>query len=98
MTDLTTARPTFPVIPSPVPVLPSPDGTTLITEQQVMFGTAAAVALPRVQPGRWASMAAAVSHAMSALFTDSRPPAQRYRARRFAYLEDALMSREMGRL
>jgi hypothetical protein len=97
MTDLTIARPTFPVVPLPVPVLPSPDGTTLITEQQVMFGTTAAVALPRVQPGRWATMATAVSRAMRALFTDI-PPAQRYKARRFVYLENALMSREMARL
>jgi len=39
-----------------------------------------------------------VSAAVSALFTDSRPPAQHVQARRYAYLESALMSREMARL
>lgn len=95
MIDLTTiARPTLrkTVVPSPVA---SFEGTTLITEQQVLFGTAAAVALPRVRPSRWSVAAKAVSGAMSAL---SRPPAARYKARRFVYLENAQMSREMYRL
>ncbi len=78
--------------------MPATGGTTLITEQQVLFSTAAAVALPRVEPSRWAMAIKSVSSAMSTLFTDSRPPAQRYRARRYVYLENALMSREMDRL
>lgn len=101
MIDLTTTvRPTFEPAaePTPVPVVPATGGTTLITEKQVLFSTAAAVALPRVRPSRWAMAIKSVSSAMSALFTDSRPPAQRYQARRHAYLENALMSREMDRL
>jgi len=35
---------------------------------------------------------------MSALFTDSRPPAQRCVARRCVYLEDSVMGRAMYRL
>jgi hypothetical protein len=101
MIDLTTVRPRFhtTVAPAPVPLpMPAADGTTLITEQQVVFSTAAAVALPRVRPGRWAMAIKAVSSAVRSLFTDSRPQAQRYQARRYGYLENALMSREMYRL
>ena len=101
MIDLTTTvRPPFgpTAEPSPVSVAPSTGGTTLITEQQVLFSTAAAVALPRAKPSRWAMAIKSVSSVMSALFTDSRPPAQHYQARRYAYLENALMSREMDRL
>ena len=101
MTDLTTTgRTTFADrLPSVAGVAPpATGGTTLITEQQVLFSTAAAVALPRVEPSRWAMAIKSVSSAMSALFTDSRPPAQRYQARRSVYLENAVMSREMDRL
>jgi hypothetical protein len=99
MIDLTTiTRPTFrkTVVPSP-PVIPAPssEGTTLITEQQVLFATAAAAALPRVRPSRWSLAARAVT---GALTTASRPPAARYKSRRLVYLENAQMSREMDRL
>ena len=97
----TTTRPTLAktVVPSPVVIpAPSSEGTTLITEQQVLFATAAAVALPRVRPSHWSVAVASVSSAMSAMVSASRPPAQRYQARRFVYLENALMSREMDRL
>jgi len=56
------------------------------------------VALPPVKSSRWATAIRSVSSATSALFTDSRPPAQRYHAKRPAYLENGLMSREMHRL
>lgn len=99
MIDLTTIRPTFRRTASPavIPALTAA-GTTLITEQQVLFATAAATTLPSVRPSRWSVAMKSMSQAMSGLVSDSRPPAQRYRARRLAYLEDALMSREMGRL
>jgi len=102
MIDVTTnARPALQTTAAPAPVsIPAPaaEGTTLITEQQVLFASAAAVTLPRVRPGRWAVAVKSVSAAVSALFTDSRPPAQHVQARRYAYLESALMSREMARL
>lgn len=96
-TDRSTCRTT--VDPSPLPVpASSPDGTTLITEQQVLFSTAVAVALRPMKVGRWTVVRRSVSGAMSALFTDARPPAQRYVARRYVYLEDSVMGREMYRL
>jgi hypothetical protein len=102
MIDLTTiTRPTFrkTVVPSPVAIpAPSSEGTTLITEQQVLFATAAAVAMPHVRPSRWSIAMKSASEAMSGLLHPSRPPAERYQARRSVYLENALMSREMGRL
>ncbi|WP_006245271.1 hypothetical protein [Mycolicibacterium tusciae] len=64
----------------------------------MLFSTAAAGAPPRVKLGRWATAIKSVSGVMSALLRDSRPPARRYQSRRSAYLENALMSREMGRL
>ena len=85
MIDLTaTGRPTIQTTVAP----------TLITEQQVLFSTAAAVALRPAKVGRWAVM----RRSMSALFTDSRPPAQRCVARRCVYLEDSVMGRAMYRL
>ena len=98
MIDLTaTDRPTIQTTAAPTPLSvrsPSLDGTTLITEQQVLFSTAAAVALRPAKVGRWAVM----RRSMSALFTDSRPPAQRYVPRRSVYLEDSVMGRAMYRL
>ncbi|MGO4444960.1 hypothetical protein AB4Z42_16530 [Mycobacterium sp. 2YAF39] len=102
MTDLTAiVRPTFqtPATPSAVsPPVPSAAEPTLITEQQLLFSTAAAVALPRVKPRRWVIAIKSVSGAMSALFTDPRPPAKRYTPRRYMYLENGVMAREMHRL
>jgi hypothetical protein len=98
MTDLmATVHPT--THPTPVPALPpAVGGTTLITEQQVLFSTAAAGALPRVTTSRWAAAFNSLSTAMSGLFTDSRPPSQRNIPRRFVYLENGVMAREMYRL
>lgn len=79
-------------------LVPSAEGTTLVTEQQVLFGTAAAVAPRPVMVNRWAAAMKSVSGAVSALFTDSRPPAQRHVPKRYAFLENALMGREMDRL
>ncbi|AEV75558.1 hypothetical protein MycrhN_5080 [Mycolicibacterium rhodesiae NBB3] len=100
MIDLTaTDRPTFQTTVAPAALpdrVPSPDGTTLITEQQVLFSTAAALQPAKV--GHWATAMKTVTDTMSVLFTESRPPAQRYVARRYAYLENAVMGREMYRL
>ncbi len=97
MIDLTaTDRPTVQATLS-VPA-PSPDGTTLITEHQVLFSTAAAVALRPAKASRWATAMASLSATMGALFTDSHRPAQHAVARRCVYLENAVMGREMYRL
>jgi hypothetical protein len=64
----------------------------LITEQEVVFGTAAAVPLQRRKIGR---RLVAVLSAMSA---DASRPRARYYPIRAYYLERALMAREMDRL
>lgn len=59
---------------------PAADEPTLITEQQVMLGTAAACARRPAQKGK------------------KEKPARRQYPKRHAYLENALMGREMDRL
>lgn len=98
MTDrTTTVYPTSQTTPGSA-LVPAAEGTTLITEEQVLLLTAAAVALPAVRTRRWATAIKSVLKAMSAPFTDSRPPAEHYVPKRYIFLEDALMGREMDRL
>jgi hypothetical protein len=68
----------------------------LITEQEVAFSTAAAVALPRTKPARRAI--AAVRAMFSSSVGDARSVPRHYPPRRPAYLEEAAMAREMHRL
>jgi hypothetical protein len=67
----------------------------LISTQQVLLGTAAAVgARPRKSGGRLAA-------AMQRLFAtslDSSHPRPRYYPREYGFIENARMAREMGRL
>jgi hypothetical protein len=75
-------------MPSPladVAVRPAP---TLITEQEVLFATAAAVRPPTTR--WWRRMFVAIG-------TAARPP-QRHYPRRYDFIEDARMAREMYRL
>jgi hypothetical protein len=86
---------------SPVTSVPTSTETQeLITEQQVLFSTAAAaVALPPAKTHRWSDTVQAVTRALHAMFaTSEKPPAQRHYPKRYGYLENALMSREMDRL
>jgi hypothetical protein len=77
----------------------STEAQTLITEQQVLFSSAAAVALPPAKTRRWSYRIQAVSAALGAMFAAAeKPPARRHYPKRHAYLENALMSREMDRL
>lgn len=68
----------------------------VITEQEVVFSTAAAVPLPRTKPSR------RVIAALRAMFLssakDERPSPRHYPPRRDAFLEEAAMRREMHRL
>ena len=68
----------------------------VITEQQIAFSTAAAVALPRTKPAR------RVTAILRAMFLssseDARPTPRHYPPRRDAFLEEAAMIREMRRL
>jgi hypothetical protein len=70
---------------------------TLITEQQVRFSTAAALSAPTRQPTRNARAVAAMRR-MFALSLEASRPARRHQPRRYSFLEDALMGREMDRL
>jgi hypothetical protein len=68
----------------------------VITEQAVVFSTAAAVPLPRTKPTH--KLIAAL-RAMFLSSSEDAPPAQRhYLPRREAFLEEAAMAREMHRL
>ena len=71
----------------------------VITEQQVLLSTAAAVALPPAKTRRWGDAVRAVSGALRAMFKASeKPPARRHYPQRHAWLDNALMAREMDRL
>ncbi|HWS93396.1 MAG TPA: hypothetical protein VN306_13185 [Mycobacterium sp.] len=93
--DATENRPTT---PSAVP-LAKPSSAevliteVLITEQQVMFGTAAAVVS---RPGN--RLMAALSWVFATSTTETRPRRQNSVPRRPYYLESARMGREMHRL
>jgi hypothetical protein len=97
MTDLTTTRrPTSePAAPTPTPAAVAQQ-PTLITEQQVMFNTAAAVAIP-AKTHRWTdvfgSFATAVRRAAG-----PPEPVRHHHSGRYGFIENALMSREMDRL
>ena len=74
----------------------------VITEQEVAFSTAAAVALPREKP---APTVIARLHAMFLHSSEDANPSEdamtvprHYPSRRDAFLEDAAMAREMCRL
>jgi hypothetical protein len=100
MTDLTTTpRPTSQTAggsaPAPVPAAPTRE-SALITEQQVMFGTAAAATPLRTR--RWATALESAAAAARAVFAAPQEPARRHYPKRYAYLENAVMAREMHRL
>jgi len=102
MTDMATdnrklegSRETSPV----ASVRNSTEAQVLVTEQQVLFSTAAAVALPPAKTRRLSDTIAAVGAAVRAIFAaPEKPPARRHYPKRLGYLESALMSREMDRL
>jgi hypothetical protein len=85
---------------STAPVSTKPAETpALITEQQVLFGTAATVALPPAKTRRFSDAVHAVAGTLRAVFASpEKPPAQRHYPKRHVWLENAMMSREMDRL
>jgi hypothetical protein len=103
MTDMaTTYRPDLEGGRQTTPVAPATSSTetqALITEQQVLFSTAAAVALPPAKTRRWSDTVHAVGTALRAMFAASeKPPARQHYPKRHDWLDNALMSREMDRL
>jgi hypothetical protein len=93
----TNQTPTIESTPAPT-VEKSTDTAALITEQQVLFASAAALA-PAVAPARHRNVASEFATSVRALF--ARPEkvrAPQHHAQRFSYLEQSAMSREMDRL
>jgi hypothetical protein len=73
----------------------------LITMQEVAFSTAAAMPVPPTTRRRSAGVASVVLTSMRKMFLTSKPDARAPRRdypRRYGFLEQASMSREMDRL
>jgi hypothetical protein len=80
----------------------SPRTPVLITEQQVLFATAAALPLqPTKTSRRWTEVMRAIGASVTAAFvtsSDEARPARRHYPARNEYLEGSRMAREMLRL
>jgi hypothetical protein len=81
--------------PLPQPTSTAPSTQVLISTQQVRFSTAAAVGVRRQSIGE--RIVAGIRQIFAASAEESRPRPQ-YEPRRYGFLENALMAREMGRL
>ena len=83
---------------SAAPTAPTPEASStevLISTQEVLFSTAAAVGVRRASIG---DRFAAIMRRMFATSTDAARPRPTYEPRRYGFLENALMAREMDRL
>ena len=77
----------------------STETPALITEQQVLFSTAAAVVLPPAKTHRWSDAVHAAAFAVGSWIANSAKPSTKpVYPKRHAWLENASMSREMDRL
>ena len=86
-------------VKQPATVEASPRTPTLITEQQVLFATAAAVPLQPARPSRrWTESARAFLTAAFAKAGNESEPRRRHYPSRNDFLEDSRMAREMMRL
>jgi hypothetical protein len=84
---------------SAAPVTNRAGAPALISEQQVLFSTASATALPPVTTRRFSDAIHTVARVLGAVLAGSeKPPAQRHYPKRHVWLESSLMSREMDRL
>lgn len=93
MTELaTTLSPTQQTDPAVAP-------TTLITEQQLRFSTAAAVALPPARTRGFGDVVHDVVAKVRAAFArPEKRPAKKHYPKRYGFIENAAMSRAMERL
>lgn len=85
-------------VPPPPPAAPSVEQSStevLITEQEVVFSTAAAVGVRRENIGR---RLVAFARRLFATSTDASRPRPRHHPKRYEFLVHALMAREMDRL
>jgi hypothetical protein len=95
---VSTAEPVDEPIPQPASAAPSVEASStevVITEQEVLFSTAAAVPARRENIGR--RFAASIGRLFAVSARPSRPRRTDY-PRRYEFLERALMAREMDRL
>ena len=77
----------------------STETQALITEQQVLLSSAAVVALPPAKTRRWTDTIHAISGALRGMFAATEKlPARRHYPKRHAWIDNALMAREMDRL
>ena len=85
--------------PAPsVTQVPAKPVQALITEQQVLLGTAAAVALPR-KSRRFSDAVHAVAGSVRTwLASAAAPSTQQHYPKRHVWLDNSLMTREMDRL
>ena len=99
-------RPPFGALPravnKPTHSVASPRTPVLITEQEVLFGTAAAMPLQPGKPSRrWTGKARSIGAGLRAAFpttsNDAEPPRRHYPSRK-NFLEESRMTREMLRL
>jgi hypothetical protein len=81
--------------PSAAPSAEASSTEVLITTQQVAFGTAAAAGVRRENIGH---RFVAVMRRLFATSTDASRPRPQHVPKRYAFLEDSLMAREMDRL
>jgi hypothetical protein len=81
--------------PSPAPSVEASSTEVLITAQQVLFSTAAAVGVHRDHVG---ARIVAIMRRMFATSTDASRPRRQHYPTRYSFLEDAAMAREMDRL
>jgi hypothetical protein len=86
-------------VKQPAAVEASPRTPTLITEQQVLFATAAAVPLQPARTGRrWTESARAFLTAAFVKSGNESQPKRRHYPSRNDFLENSRMAREMMRL
>lgn len=81
--------------PSAAPSVEVSSTEVLITTQEVVFSTAAAVGVHRENIG---GRLVAILRRMFATSTDASRPRPQYEPKHYGFLEDALMAREMDRL
>lgn len=85
------------VVEDPKHVIEAVSRPVVISEQQVVFSTAAAVPMPCAKPARRQVIAALRAIFLSSS-KDARPAPRHYPPRRDAFLEESAMLREMRRL
>lgn len=83
--------------PSPLAEVEAKPAPTLITEQEVAFGTAAAVRPPSTRWWTRAARAFAAPRRMSVTTEADSRPTRRHYPQRLDFLEDSRMAREMYR-